>query len=478
MNLQTSMPKVQESGLPKPRMSHRSRKIANQIPFVTVCLLLVLSRVQNTQLELEKDMQLEIQGPVSKTNLFPAIITPLWGLDPADTRQPQQVPAVLDVSYNYIMMPQKTPGSPDSFGITCQSPSNCDIFGAQPSCIYGSVDVSANCYDASVELQFQDFKDTDANPPMIPFKLFTPSTQDWLDNYGKNGVFGLGPLSPFWAYVNNNFTKQDSQGYIEVSVAYKTQDTTKALNSATVQFADSYLTINGRFGINEPVMQPFSLKSNQSFTAYPVWVFAGAQINYLSGNIDRKGSLCVDNTQNTFFITADAVALKQSVSKQLCGLNTGCVKSNSNVKNVKPIKISFSNSEKSFSMSVSADEFINFDPTSGDAIIGITDIQNTKCAIGSQFLVNDGIGRLFLTKVEFIVRINNDNTLEIGFNEISYPNDSLFLIILIALAAVILVIIIGIMVMSIIDKRKAKAAQSQRQTTDTNQDKYFKAADS
>lgn len=467
-----------------PRTSHLSQPrspsadlMLKVVTKITLVMCALVSGCRGSQLDLVKDIQLEIQGPVNQTSSYPVTISALWGVDPANNRQGQTIPAILDVSFNYLMLAQRTSESQSSFGITCENTYDCEIYGPQAACIYSGVDVSPNCQDAGAMLQFQDFKNVENSAPTVAFKLFSPN-EYWVGNYSKNGVFGLGPLSPFWNYLNANFTKQDAQQYIEVSVAFKTQDTTNSIDPSRVQFTDSYLTVNGRFGINEPVVQPFVLKSNQTFGAFPVWVFSDAQVNYQSAGIDRKSALCVDNTANAFFISADAIAIKRQVSRQLCNADGGCVKSNSTLSNVKPIKISFSNSEKSFSMQVTANEFINFDPDTGAALIGIVDIAGTKCALESGFNIIDGVGRLFLTKVEFIVRIANDNSFQIGFNEISYPNDTLFLIVLLILAFVILAIIVGIMIVSFLERKRTRTSSNKTSGTETNREEYFKPADS
>ena len=95
-------------------------------------------------------------------------------------------------------------------------------------------------------------------------------TKAWEDQNGMSGVIGLGPRSPFWNYIISAYNRQAGQDYIEVSASYKVKDIKQAVDGAAIELADSRFTINGRSGINEPIVKRFD--NNK----YNEWVYEGA----------------------------------------------------------------------------------------------------------------------------------------------------------------------------------------------------------
>ena len=103
---------------------------------------------------------------------------------------------------------------------------------------------------------------------------------------------------------------------------------------------------------------------------------------------------------------------------------------------------------------IKPEEYVSFN-SNDQAVIAIEEYSSSSACSGLPD-VSSGVGLLFLTKVEFIVRIEDANKYSIGFNETEYPNDTIFLVILIVLGAIILAIIIGIIFANIIKKKKSE----------------------
>jgi hypothetical protein len=402
-----------------------------------ICLLiLVLSAVscQTTQQwTLAKNMATDLLGVNLPNGQFVTTISPSITVNATMNTNGQNTPLVHDLTFENIYVPNT---ATSTYGITCNSTVVCTP-GAAAVCSYNGV--TPTCVSAQSVLRFApEAYNSTMTYPQLTFSLFDGTTA-WATANGQNGVFGLSPASPFWPYLNLAFKPEPGQTYIETSTNYKLVDANNQFDLTKIAITDSHFIVNGRYGINEPVIKAFNN------TAYPYWVYDGANISFWSDDDGRSNvSMCVDNTQNNFFFVSDYAGIVGHVVKQLCGgasSDTVCTKNNSNVANVDNLKITLDDGSNKFSLNLGAKEFISFD-ANGNAIIGIGKLSNSlKCATTT---APYGVGRLFLTRAEFIVRLNPNGSFSIGFNEISYPNDMIFLIILIVLGCLILAIILSI----------------------------------
>lgn len=414
--------------------------------------------VRGQKIDLDKDIELEVSAEVVNSKLV-SYLNPFLGRSTSSSSSSQRTSLIVDLTYDRVMIANKK-GS--SYGIDCTSDLYCEISGYKDVCTYQEVPVY-DCQQGSVLVKFKEAKVIDPNIAQMT-TFFYNSSVFWENRLGKYGVFGLSPNSPIWTYFEAAYNKQPGQEYIETSLSYGVKDVKNAIDPSRVELSDSYLTVNGRAGINDPVVQTFSR------IKYPtLWVYDGATIAYSSKNTKKNVSVCVDNTQQAYFLSNNASEITKSILMKLCGRNDSCNRSESNLNNLEVMSIAFSGlNDKKFTMSIKPEEYVNFDGQD-KAIIGIQDLSSSKCseAIG----VSNAIGRLMLTKIEFVVRViksqtNESISLQMGFNEISYPKDTVFLIILIVLGVIILLIIAGIMIASSLAKKKA---------TDDDSEKYHKA---
>jgi hypothetical protein len=415
------------------------------------------------KLDLDKDIELEIKGDfVANSSL--SYLTPFLGKSSSAADAGQTTPLIADLTFDRVMIANDE-GS--SYGIECRPELLCEITGFKDVCTYQKVPVY-DCQSGSVLVKYRDVKLPELNIAQMT-AFFYNSTEFWESKLGKHGVFGLGPGSPVWGYFDDAYSKQPGQEFVETSLSYRLKDYKSSIDPKQVQLVDSFFTVNGRAGINDPILQPFNRSK------YAKWVFEGVRIVYGHKIADKQNvALCVDNTQNTYFLSANATAMRAEIFTQLCGSPVGCTRAKTDLTKVSAMQISFESSDnKRISMSVKPEEYINFD-ASDNAVIAIQDIGASECgAVGKN--VTEGVGRLMLSKVEFVVRVHRsdktkDVVFDIGFNEISYPKDTIFLIILIALGVVIVFIIIGIVIANSVHKKKASEEESQRYTKQREDD--------
>jgi hypothetical protein len=424
-----------------------------------ILLIAVLSTLLITlngqKLDLDKDIELDIAGEVIGNKLV-TFLSPYFGRSAASPAVSQRASLIVDLTFDRVMIANKQ-GS--TYGIQCTQDLFCEISGFKDACIYQEVPLY-DCQQGSVLVKYKETKVNDYSIAQMT-AFFYNSTDFWETRLGKHGVLGLNPSSPVWSYFDAAYNKQPGQESIESSLSYKVKDSKTSLDPSTLVLTESFFTVNGRAGINDPVLQSFNRSKYQT-----AWVFEGATINY-DGKTERKNSsLCVDNTQNAYLLSANASAIKSAILTTLCGRSDACTRAKSDLSKLSDITVGFTGTDgKKFTMSVRPDEYVNFD-AKDNAVVGVQDIAGSKCsAVGHG--VSDAIGRLMLTKIEFVVRVykvedRQTIRLEIGFNEISYPKDLVFLIILIVLGVIILLIIMGIMIVSSLAKKKATEEESDR----------------
>lgn len=416
--------------------------------------LLLTARAQ--RLDLDKDIELEITGEVVQNSLL-TYLSPFFGKS-TGTDPTQRAPLIVDLTFDKVMVANKE-GS--DYGITCSPESLCEISGEKTFCKYQNISIY-DCQQGSVLTRYRDSKVNDNNLPQLT-TFFYNSTLSWDSKFGNRGVFGLSPSSPVWNYFETAYNKQPGQDSIETSLSYRVKDPKNSIDQTRTQLYDSFFTVNGRTGINDPVVKRFDASK------FTQWVYEGATVVY-SRNNTKTTNICVDNTQNAYFLSTDAANITRSIFTKLCGNPSGCTRSNSDFSKVENLQIKFEASDsKKFTMDVKPEEYLNYD-ADDSVLIAIQDLSSSSCSNAGP-KVTEAVGRLMLTKVEFVVRINGKDNFDIGFNEITYPKDTLFLIILIALGVVILLIIVGIVVASTFSKKRTAEADNadyHKQTGDDN----------
>lgn len=419
----------------------KRRRLSLLLAWLTLALAGVL-RCQ--KIELDRDIEMEIGGNLVGNTLV-TFVTPFMGRASEGSTTSQRTSLILDTTFDRLLIADLT-GS--DYGLNCQPDLYCQITGPKDVCKYRTAPDTPlyDCRQGSVLLKFKESKVSDPNIAQIE-AYFYNSTEPWVRNYGKQGVFGLSPSSPLWSYFKAAYTIQPGQDDIETSVAYRLQGT-KGADPAQAGLVSSYFTVNGRMGINDPVVQRFN-------TSYSAWVMDGASMSGSPSSLYTKVPVCVDNTQHSFVLFKNSSTVLKEIRQKLCGRPDACLSSQSDLSKVDPMTFTIAGDQgKTIEVTVAPEEFVVFDQQGNDKI-AIGDIGASKC--GSVDSVGFAVGRLMLTKVEFIVRVTSSDKgplFDVGFNEITYPNDTIFLVILIVLAVIILLIVGAIVIASSVAKKK------------------------
>lgn len=402
-----------------------------------VCLaLLTLCVACDFKLTLDKNTLVKIYSTITGLKTGTSV-QPIIGANSSDSSKGQNASLIVDFGFDGIFMPNL---GTSTYGINCEESLACSVYGQPADCSYKNGE-KVTCLTAGTILRFADIKLIDKSISQVHFQLFT-SSASWVKENGENGLFGLSPQSKFWNFLLSTYSVQPGQSYIEVSISYKLEK----LNSSEIDGPKSFLALNGRLGVNDPILQEVDSVGS-------VWTYKNILFN--DTNAERRTDVCIDNTADIYFLVTDAQVLKDNLNRKLCG-NGKCTNINSDVTRLESLFVTVGSDNQKFKVEITPQEYVRFEKD-GVATLLIDDISTSFYCSASQ--AKDAVGRLFLTKTEFVVRVSGfgaQPTFQIGFNETEYPDKSLYFYILLGLGCLVLVVIIGIFIYNAVKKNIAK----------------------
>lgn len=402
-------------------------------------------------------------------------IEPIFGINPKSKKSGQVLQTIIDVNFVDVYL---LDGKTSPKGVDCVEDKSCSIdYAENATCQYQGL-ASIGCSPAQTYLRFFPVSIPDLGIARLQFKLFN-ATSEWKETIGQKSILGLHSSSPFWNYIRDAF----DEGQFDFSIVYQLDDKSEILDPEQTALADSFWIVNGRFEMNDPIMQ-----TQDSILNNGAWTFKDMTVNF-SSSVEGpaiEGSGCIDNTINAYLMVLDSQPIKQSIFKRLCGTAEGCEKKNSNLKNLQNWVVTYSGSssrgkkQSSDTIQIQPDEYVNF-LDNGTAVLGLTDLNSsTACSQKKEMAAAFGVGRLFLSKVEFIIRFNSSSSSDsnlmgnftIGFNKITYPDDTIFLIILFILAVLIVILVVIISLARVLNRKKNQGS------IETMEDSYKNTNDS
>lgn len=426
-----------------------------------------------TRMQVPANVLMGIQQDRSVAGALVAYLEPIFGVNPKSRKTGQLLQTILDVNFADVYL---LDGKTSSKGIDCVEEKACGITADQRvSCKYLAL-AAADCSPAATVLRFYPISLPDAGGQRMQFKLLN-ATAEWKEQLGQKSVLGLHRASPFWNYMRDAF----DEGQFEFSLVYQLEDKAEALVMDKSELADSFWIINGRFEANDPIMQ----------TQDPVldsgpWTLRNTAVN-LSVSVQGpvvQGGACVDNIVNAYVLLQDPQPVAQAIFKRLCGSAEGCERKNSNLKNLQAWAVSYSGSgargkkQASDRVLIEPDEFVNF-LDNGTAVLGVAALDSSAaCSRQQAPSAAFGLGRLFLSKAELVIRYNSSSDADqpgnfsIGFNKLTYPDDTIFLIILFILAVLIVILAVVIFLARVLHGKK------QLGSIETVEDSYKNVNDS
>lgn len=338
-----------------------------------------------------------------------------------------------------------------SWGIDCSPLTSCAIVPGSTH-ICSRLGSTAACQSISTFIRFRNQTLPSTSKPLTIDMMETSET--WVP---KNmGVFGMGPNSPIWSYLKNEY--DTNKDYIDFSLYYRVNDLKAMISLANDNFKNAIVVVNGK-GI---AIDPFFVTVNQNGTDY--WKITS--VNFTK-TVDSKVTesveqVCLANSVNYTFATNIFPQMKAQILQEICGNSTFCTKEKSNIYNMSRIFLTLYNEtdmDSRFNIDIKPEELVNFDE-SGNAVLLIQDIAELAqykqpiCAGATM-----AFGKYFLSARESVLRYNKRTELYmIGFH--SFEPSLLFLFILLSLAIIIFNIFVIICICSIVRKVKTQKSNT------------------
>ena len=397
------------------------------------------------KMDIQSNIWMEIEGYRSIDNEYVTYVRMILGIYNNDRKTGVYVPMILDTTFDDIYVLDDN--NDGKTGSICTSNNMCSTnYTKEYKCVYKD-GYSNTCYVSHSYMRFIQSDIDYTSIDMIDFKLVNTS-DGWVNRYGRNGVIGINRNSNIWMYI---YKAYDNHIY-DISMYYKIDDYSRVLDTAHTDIHDSLWIINGRYEMNEPIRQQYIVSD-----AYDTWIYHNMDISISNTYTVNGVRSCIDNTVNSYVMIPDAKTTVSNILYTLCGNRDVCYMNNSHMNRLTDIVITYNgyrhDDVDKDSVNIRPDEYINY-LDSGTVVVGISDISSSyACSkdIDNKY-ADIGLGRLFFSKVEFIIRynttnINDTNTIfSLGFNKIIYPNNTIFIIVLIILSIVIVILFICILI--------------------------------
>ena len=367
-------------------------------------------------------------------------VTMVFGASKSSTSTGTSIKMIPDLAYNAITIGSL---SDLNWGIDCSDANSCSVkAGTEHTC--SRLGFSASCVNVDTFLRFRN-QSLPSTTAKLTVEMMT--AQDLWQPKGQ-GVLGLGPKSPLWAYMKSEYDTQNN--YIDFSLFYRANELDVLISLSNGNFKNAVFVANGK-GI---AVDPFFINMSTPGNA-DSWILDSVNFTKMIDGkfIETAEKVCLANGINSTIATNNYNQLKSSVFTQLCGNAAGCSKANSDLAKVPQwtFKLYNKTDQDSFmDIVLKNDELINFD-SSGNALLLVDDLNNYPQICQGATLA---FGKFFLSAREVVVRFNKDSgVFLIGFH--SFEPSLLFLVILLALASLIFIIFVGVCISSIVAKVKA-----------------------
>lgn len=396
---------------------------------ILVLALLWTCRCQQlgNKVKLDKNI-VTVLNKIEKSNGVIFSLPVSVGVDESENEKGVYQELVVDLGFNDVYIPD---GKNGPFGMECLEKNGCFVQDSSKDCPYGRPkDSSAvSCSPANAFLRFSNSTLKDKNVVKLPFKLIKGDDK-YIEKYSKHGVLGLSPKSPFWNYLLTAFDKSNGQDYFDISFYYNIENQKYAYNISESDYSSSHAVINGRYTTTDSAVikvddGPLSVKD--------YWQVNGVTVKLLD-RPEQVKDLCIDNsTLNAYLFTKDYQAVQKSISQKLCGKDSGCVKSNSKVRNLDNSLFTFTGSDNiKVTIQVSGSDLIGW-ASDDSVIIGIKDISDSPACSLSDI----ALGPLFFTLAELSIRVRDGPKFEVGLSKNNSPDAWIYLICFIILIAML-----------------------------------------
>ena len=387
-------------------------------------------------------------------------ISMVFGAAKSSTSTGTTILMLPDLSYNAI-----TIGSaPDlNWGIDCTDNNGCSTMqGTVHTC--SRLGATSSCLNVSTFLRFRN-QTLPSTTNRLTIEMMT--SQDSWQPKGE-GILGLGPQSPLWQYLKNEFETENP--FIDVSLFYRANFLDKLISLEGGNFKNAVFVVNGK-GI---AVDPFFVGVSDAGNGKS-WILDSINFTKTVDDkiIESQEKACLANSINFTIASNKFAELKRSVFNQLCGNPVSCSKAGSDITKIKPwtFKVFNTSDPDSFmEISLNNNEIVNFG-SDGNAVLMVDDLSNYPTICQDATIA---LGKFFLSAREVVVRYNKESgKFLVGFH--SFEPSILFLIILLGLASVIFLIFLVLCILSIVSKlKKYMKEQEEIKAAANEKDEYSK----
>jgi hypothetical protein len=381
---------------------------------------------------------------VAQASVYYGQITLVVGAYSSSTSEGVSVNMIPDLTSNRIIV-----GSVPklSWGIDCSPLTSCTPI-PNTTHVCSRLGSTAECQSISTFIRFRNQTLPATSNPLTIDMMLTSDT--WVP---KNiGVFGIGPNSPIWSYLKNEY--DTNKDYIDFSLFYRATELKSLISLANDNFKNSIMVVNGK-GI---AIDPFFVTVNKTGSDY--WKITSVNFTKtIDGKVTESvEQVCLANSLNYTLATNIFPQMKAQILQEICGGSATCTKENSNIYNMSRIQVTLYNEtdmDSRFNIDLKPEELVNFDE-SGNLVLlfqDIAELAKTPQPICAGATL--AFGKYFLSARESVLRYNKKTELYmIGFH--SFEPSLLFLFILLTLAIIIFNIFVIICICSIVKKVRAQ----------------------
>ena len=402
-----------------------------------IAFSLVLSQ-EVKKLPLDKNLEMPISGEY-RNKEFLSKVNLLFCIDPSNTLRGQYQMMVINMTYGYVLVGNRT-GEYPRYGIQCDQTTSCLEDSTINKCSYNKL--FYDCVFGRTLLRFKEVSlPSNFSSPGLPIRLLRP-IDDWISEYGNIGILGMSKYSPIWFYLMTQYKTSDNNT-ISVSLSYRVKDFSKIFNESEVELVDSFFTVNGRYSGNRLISASYD---NGTFNN---WVYPNVDVSFPTNITYASQAVCIDNNVNFYFLIDDVLYLDIMVmyNRLLCKRDTGCNYSNSNMANVGVVRMNIKDGNgNNITVMLPPDELVLFD-AAGIPTYGFGKLSQSECYKDRG--INFAFGRWMLTKVELTIRVSADMKFEIGFSHLYNTSKSTSILILIFVFITICFIISAVTILLI-----------------------------
>ena len=373
-----------------------------------VCLMAWTSQLVNSKLSYGSSYRFNTVPNKTQSEKIYQHTKVVLGVNKSDEKTGTDILMSFDLQFNDVQVPDL---NQDGFGFNCTSDNNCEYLDNQSSWCKDYVSpIQAECRLMRFPFRFDN---SSIEKPVISFmnaSSISVNAELWLEEQGEVGYIGLGPSSPFWTYLNEAYETPNGESYHKFSFSVPRTLGLDSSNYSAIKFYQSKASLNKKYSLGR------TLKYTSNNVQDNRWTLFNSSFYLASDSSFMNTKACIDLQLDSYILIPqqDYQSFLNNTTIQLCGQNFSqrCHLNKSNVANVRPINVTFedSNGERLVTR-LDPQDYIRFD-SSGNYYLLIDQAGRSRTCPSEGFV----IGGLLAEKFEFTIwsRQGSPPTLEVS----------------------------------------------------------------